>query len=122
MPRAPRLELPNVPMHVTQRGVNRCALFIDDEDRHHFRYLMSKACREAGVTLHAFVLMDNHVHLLLCASESGAVSQVMRSAGQVYVQAFNARHRREVLGPGVISTHRQTSLRAINYTWPRFSG
>ena len=38
--------------------------------------------------------MDNHVHLLLCASASGAVSHVMRSAGQVYVQAFNARHRR----------------------------
>jgi putative transposase len=94
MPRAPRLELPNVPMHVTQRGVNRCALFIDDEDRHHFRHLMNKACQEAGVALHAFVLMDNHVHLLLCASESGAVSHVMRSAGQVYVQAFNARHRR----------------------------
>jgi hypothetical protein len=33
MPRQPRLELPGVPMHVTQRGANRCATFLDDEDR-----------------------------------------------------------------------------------------
>lgn len=38
MPPAPRLELSNVPLHITQRGVNRCAIFIDDDDRHHFRY------------------------------------------------------------------------------------
>jgi putative transposase len=94
MPRAPRLELPNVPLHVTQRGVNRCAIFIDDDDRHHFRYLLANACREDGVSLHAFVLMDNHVHLLLAAAARGAISHVMRSASQVYVQAFNARHRR----------------------------
>lgn len=77
MPRAPGLERPNIPMHVTQRGGNRCALFVDDEDRHHFRLLMNQACREAGVALHAFVLMDNHVCLLLCASAFGAVSHVM---------------------------------------------
>ncbi|MBB2758120.1 UNVERIFIED_ORG: hypothetical protein GGR68_002278 [Xanthomonas campestris] len=36
MPRQPRLELPGVPMHVVQRGVNRCAISLDDGDRHHF--------------------------------------------------------------------------------------
>jgi putative transposase len=94
MPRAPRLDLPDVPLHVTQRGVNRCAIFMDDEDRHYFRYLLRNACRAHGVSVHAFVLMDNHLHLLLASPECGAVTRVMRAAGQVYVQAFNTRHRR----------------------------
>lgn len=94
MPRQPRLELPGIPLHVTQRGVNRCAIFIDDQDRHHFRWLLREACRKHGVTVHAFVLMDNHVHLLLGATQAGYISCAMRLAGQNYVQAFNLRHGR----------------------------
>ena len=94
MPRQPRLELPGVPMHVTQRGVNRCAIFLDDADRHHYRRVLREACRLHGVLVHAFVLMDNHVHLLLSASRAGAISQAMRLSGQAHVQAFNARHGR----------------------------
>lgn len=94
MPRAPRLELAGVPLHVTQRGVNRCAIFVDDADRHHYRHLLREACRTRGVQVHAFVLMDNHVHLLLAAPECGAISAAMHSAGQCYVQAFNTRHHR----------------------------
>src|SRR5690606_6226285 len=44
--------------------------------------------------VHAFVLMDNHVHLLLSASQAGRVSLAMRTAGQAHVQAFNWRHGR----------------------------
>lgn len=94
MPRRPRLELPGIPMHVTQRGVNRCATFIDDDDRHHYRRLLRAACRKYAVAVHAYILMDNHVHLLLSSNQPGAVSSAMRAAGQAYVQAFNARHRR----------------------------
>lgn len=94
MPRLPRLELPGVPLHVTQRGVNRCAIFIDDADRHHYRRLLRDACRKHSVAIHAFVLMDNHVHLLLSAAEAGCVSRALRQAGQSYVQSFNQRHGR----------------------------
>ena len=94
MPRQPRLELPGVPMHVTQRGVNRCAIFLDDTDRHHYRRLLRAACHAYDVRVHAFVLMDNNVHLLLSSCVAGAVSKMMRGAGQAYVQAFNARHGR----------------------------
>ena len=94
MPRQPRLELPGVPQHVTQRGVNRCAIFLDDEDRHHYRRVLREACRRHGVCVHAFVLMDNHVHLLLSAVQRGVISQALRRAGQAYVQAFNLRHGR----------------------------
>lgn len=94
MPRAPRLELPGHPLHVTQRGVNHCAIFVDDADRHHYRHLLREACRAHGARVHAFVLMGNHVHLLLSSDECGAISRTLRRAGQAYVQAFNTRHRR----------------------------
>ena len=94
MPRQPRLELPGVPLHVTQRGVNRCAIFLDDADRHHYRRLLREACQREDVAIHAFVLMDNHVHLLLGAAVAGRISSALRRAGQMYVQAFNHRHRR----------------------------
>lgn len=81
-------------MHITQRGVNRCAIFLDDDDRHHFRRLLREACRKYDVAIHAFVLMDNHVHLLLGATGSGDVSRAMRRAGQSYVPFFNQRHGR----------------------------
>ncbi|MBB1061946.1 transposase [Marilutibacter spongiae] len=94
MPRRARLELLAIPMRITQRGVNRCAIFIDDEDRHHFRRLLRDAAQAHHVAVHAFVLMDNHVHLLLTGARAGDVSLVMRRVGQSYVQAFNARHGR----------------------------
>jgi len=94
MARQPRLELAGVPLHVTQRGVNRCAIFLDDADRHHYRRVLRDACDKYDVAIHAFVLMDNHVHLLVGATIAGRVSQAMRKAGQTYVQSFNHRHGR----------------------------
>lgn len=94
MPRRPRLELPGIPMHITQRGVNRAAIFVDDEDRGHYLALLRHELRRACVDLHAYVLMGNHVHLLASASEAGAISAALRRQGQCYVQAFNRRHGR----------------------------
>jgi len=94
MPRQARIEVPGIPVHVTQRGVNRCAIFVDDQDRHHYRSLLRDACRDHAVQVHAYVLMDNHVHLLLYSEQPGAVTRVMRAIGQTYVQAFNQRHGR----------------------------
>jgi len=85
---------PGCAMHVTQRGVNRCAIFADETDRQHYRRLLREAAKVHGVAVHAFVLMDNHVHLLLTSSLPGSLSHAMRKVGQNYVQAFNARHGR----------------------------
>lgn len=94
MPRQPRLVLTGVPLHITQRGVNRAAIFLDDDDRHHYRRLLRDACTAHAIAVHAFVLMDNHVHLLLTASQPESLSRAMRAVGQNYVQAFNYRHGR----------------------------
>jgi putative transposase len=94
MPRRARLELPGVPLHVTHRGVNRCAIFIDDEDRHHYLRLLGLFAQQRDLAVHAYVLMSNHVHLLTSSSAPGAASEALRRATQCYVQMFNHRHRR----------------------------
>jgi putative transposase len=94
MPRRDRLILPNVPLHITQRGVNRAAIFIDDEDRHHYRKLLHQACIGNAIAVHAFALMDNHVHLLLTSPKPEVLAVAMRAVGQSYVQCFNYRHGR----------------------------
>ncbi|MBB4656110.1 putative transposase [Xanthomonas sp. F14] len=94
MPRQPRLELPGVPMHVVHTGVNRCAILLDDEDWHHYCLLQGLAYERFALWVHGFLLMDNHMHLLVSADKAGAVSSAMRLSGQSAVQAFNVRHRR----------------------------
>ena len=94
MPRRARLEVPGVPLHVTQRGVNRGAVFVDDDDRGHYLQLLAEVAEAGSVAIHAYVLMGNHVHLLVSAAEAGAVSAALRRLGQCYVQGFNRRHRR----------------------------
>jgi putative transposase len=94
MPRRPRLELPGVPLHLTQRGVNRAATFLDEEDFVEYRRFLSDAFTEQGIALHAYVLMTNHVHLLLTPPAAGRLSIAMSRLGQHYVPRFNRRHGR----------------------------
>lgn len=94
MPRRPRLELPGIPLHVTHRGVNRAATFLDDEDFSHYRQRLGDALAAHGIALHAYVLMSNHVHLLLTPPAPGLLSAAMCALGQRYVPAFNRKHGR----------------------------
>jgi len=94
MLRQARLELPGTPLHVTQHGVNRAATFVDDDDCHHYLYLLRNFSREEGILIHAYVLMGNHVHLLLSAPACGDIPRLLRTVGQCHAQAFNRRHGR----------------------------
>ena len=94
MPRRPRLELPGIPLHVTHRGVNRAATFLDDADFSRYRQHLGDALAAHGIPLHAYVLMTNHVHLLLTPPAPGLLSAAMRQLGQRYVPAFNRKYRR----------------------------
>lgn len=94
MPRRPRLELPGLPLHVTQRGVNRAATFLDDEDFTHYLHCLGDAFSTHGLALHAYVLMTTHVHLLLTPPAPGRLSAAMRQIGQRYVPVFNRKHGR----------------------------
>ena len=94
MARQPRLDLPGIPQHIVQRGNNRLPCFLDDTDRARYRQLLREALLATGCRLHAYVLMDNHVHLLATPPEAGAIGRTMQLLGRHYVGQFNARHGR----------------------------
>ena len=94
MPRRARLVLPNVPLHVIQRGNNRAACFFADEDYQFYLEWLASAAREHGCAIHAYCLMTNHVHLLLTADTPDGVGGMMKALGQRYVQYVNRTYRR----------------------------
>ena len=73
MARTARLAVTGYPHHLIQRGNNRQAIFVDQHDRLRYLGMLREVLREQGVALHAYVLMDNHVHLLLTPGDSGAL-------------------------------------------------
>jgi putative transposase len=94
MPRQARLVLPDVALHVVQRGHNRGTCFGHDSDRLVYLTLLRDLSRTNGCALHAYCLMTNHVHLLLTPGDERACATLMRNLGQRYVQYFNHRHER----------------------------
>ena len=94
MPRRPRIHLPGVPQHLVQRGVDRQPVFFSDEDCGFFLRLLREYAEKRAIDLHAYCLMTNHFHLVLSASEAGAVSGLMQDIGRRYVQYVNRSYRR----------------------------
>jgi putative transposase len=94
MPRQARLVLPDVALHVRQRGHNRNACFWHDTDRIVYLSLLHELAKDAACAVHAYVLMTNHVHLLLTPRDAGSCATLMRNLGQRYVQYVNRRYER----------------------------
>ncbi|WP_344759125.1 transposase [Luteimonas lutimaris] len=94
MARLPRFDLAGIPQHVVQRGNNRLPCFFDDDDRQRYLQCLRHGLSRFGCELHAYVLMSNHVHLLLTPKEAGAVSRLMHTFSRNYVGLFNGRHGR----------------------------
>jgi len=94
MSRSPRLVLPAVPIHIIQRGNNRTPCFAGPADHMVYLTLLRQYAAESACQVHAYVLMTNHVHLLLSAGGRTGPSVLMRRLGQHYVQYFNRRHER----------------------------
>jgi len=94
MPRRSRLFLPGVPQHLIQRGNNRQACFFADEDYRSYLAWLAEYADKTGCRLHAYVLMTNHVHLLVSADGAGATGALMKALGQRYVQYVNRVYRR----------------------------
>ena len=94
MPRPARLNIPDIPQHITQRGNNRQACFYSNTDYRLYLDLLHEACRTHDCSLHAYVLMTNHVHLLMTPSTPEGVSMVIRDLGRDYVRTINKTYRR----------------------------
>lgn len=86
--------VPGIPCHVIQRGNNRDACFFDKADYRFYLECLQDACARKHVAVHAYVLMTNHVHLLMTPDSSEGISTVMQSLGVRYVQYINRVYQR----------------------------
>ena len=101
MARRPRVILTGVPVHLIQRGNNRRPCFFTDADCQFYLALLLESASATGCALHAYVLMSNHVHLLLTPAKESSPAALMKSLGQRYVQYINrTKHRSGSLWEG----------------------
>ena len=89
MARLPRLGPADIPQHVIQRGNNRQVCFVGDQDFSVYTDRLKQYSEEFSVDIHAWVLMTNHVHLLVTPKKTGSVSKMMQALGRYYVRYFN---------------------------------
>ena len=94
MARLPRLTLAGYPHHIILRGNNRQAIFMDMADFQRMLALLQTHAIEQGVQVHAYVLMSNHLHLLLTPLQNDSLPKMMQAVGRAYVLYFNKRHGR----------------------------
>lgn len=94
MPRKPRFYLPGVPAHVVQRGNDRQAVFFSDDDYRAYLGWLREAALKHGCAVHAYVLMTNHVHLLLTPETKTSISRMIQHVGRHYVTYVNHQYGR----------------------------
>ena len=94
MARQPRLTVAAYPHHVIQRGNDRQDIVRDDADRARLLALWQEHAQTFRVAIHAWVIMDNHFHLLLTPETDEGLPQMMQAVGRAYVRYFNLRHQR----------------------------
>ena len=94
MPRRPIIVLPNIPLHIIQRGNNKQACFFADDDYLFYLQWLEEYALISGCLIHAYVLMTNHVHLLLTPKSSVSSGDLLKRLGQRYVQYINRIYRR----------------------------
>jgi putative transposase len=94
MARLGRYFVADQPLHVIQRGNNRQLIFFEDEDYARYRGWLAEAAAEYGCVLHAYVLMPNHVHLLVTPKKKESLPRLMQSLGRRYVRTINGEYGR----------------------------
>jgi putative transposase len=91
MARLPRIVIPGVAHHITQRGNRRLPVFFGDEDRRSYLALIADASAAHGTRCLAWCLMDNHVHLILVPSTADGLRAALAEAHRRYSSRINAR-------------------------------
>lgn len=101
MARMPRYVIPGQPQHVIQRGNNRQPIFGADSDYNFYLEKLKDASKKHECDIHAYVLMTNHVHLLVSPQQDNSIGKMMQTVGRYYVQYFNhCYHRTGTLWEG----------------------
>ncbi|MBN1006961.1 transposase [Amphritea pacifica] len=94
MPRKPRFYLPEVPVHIVQRGHSRDPVFFENQDYATYAYWHKESSKKYFVSIHAFVMMTNHIHLLVTPSEAESISLFMQFIGRRFVPYINHKYGR----------------------------
>jgi putative transposase len=113
MARLSRLSVGGYPHHVIQRGHGRQAIFADSADVARYLNALRDATVSHQIALHAYVLMPNHVHLLMTPVDARAIGVAMQAVGRRYVRWFNDRNRRT--GALFEGRYRSTVVEADRY-------
>jgi REP element-mobilizing transposase RayT len=91
MARPLRIEYPNAVYHVTSRGNARGKIFLSDQDRENFLFVLGSVVKRFNWLCHAYCLMDNHYHLMIETPDAN-LARGMRQLNGVYTQKFNWWH------------------------------
>lgn len=94
MARKPRLFVSGMPYHIVNRGHNRMHCFGHDADKIIFFNMLRSKLEEFSITLHAFVLMSNHYHLLVTPENGEEVPHFMQCLGRKYTAYYNTVNER----------------------------
>jgi len=94
MARLPRIVIPNQPLHIMHRGNNRQDIFESEADMIRIKEDIRHALSKSGCALHAYVIMSNHLHLLITPTDKIQLSRFMQTMANRYVRYFNATRNR----------------------------
>ncbi len=93
MARLPRYFVKGQPLHVIQRGNNRQAIFAAEDDYRLYLKCLQQAAQRQRLAIHAYVLMTNHVHLLVSPATEVSLPKTLQSVGRRYVPYFSYTYR-----------------------------
>jgi putative transposase len=94
MARPHRLSIPGMSHHIIQRGNNRGDTFRATADYEVFRYALADACSRFSVAVDGYVMMTNHVHLVLTPATYDGIALTMQAIGRRYVYYVNKEYDR----------------------------
>ena len=94
MPRTARFVAPGVAHHITQRGTDRQRVFYSRGDRQVYLHLLRKQAQLGELSILAYCLMGNHIHLIAVPAEAASLGEVMQRVHGRYAQYLNGRRGR----------------------------
>ena len=94
MARCARMILPGVPHHVVARGVDGLCIFLSGSDKRRYLKRFVRIADEVGVTVHAYCLMNNHVHWLVTPQKEASLAKLFQRLHTSWAGFYNRRERR----------------------------
>lgn len=89
MARLARVVIPNIPHHITQRGVRSMNIFFKEEDLYIYKLILNKQCLEHGLKIISYCLMCNHVHLIVIPSTKESLARAIGETHRLYTIKIN---------------------------------